>query len=199
MAAASASLPGGPLRCSAMTSRIHPGKSSVGRGRPRIHDSSRWVCALTRPGSNATSPRSISLDAGKSLGRDGPNATMRSLSVKIQPSRMGGCEIGRSHAALYCAIELRWSVRPPLFLRAASGRVAAELLRHAGISISPCGGEAQHARDLARPEDRVTQNLVVHVPPLRDEAGVFDVAYNLDFIHAVRGTGGTHHVLLDHD
>ena len=98
-AAADAGL-SGPRRCSAITSRIQPGKSSVAGSRPRIHDSSRCVCALTRPGRTATSPRSISRETGMSPAREWPNATIRPRSIRIQPSRMGGWEIGSSQSAL---------------------------------------------------------------------------------------------------
>ena len=36
-----------------------PASTRTAARRPRIHDSSRWVCALTRPGRTATSPRSL--------------------------------------------------------------------------------------------------------------------------------------------
>ena len=38
----------------------------------------------------------------------------------------------------------------------------------------------------------------MHVPPLRREPGVLDVADDLGFVHAVAGAGGAHDVFLDH-
>ena len=55
-----------------------------------------------------------------------------------------------------------------------------------------------HARNRALAEDRIAQDLVVHVAPLRGEAGVLDVADDLDLVHAVARAGGAHDVLLDH-
>src|SRR5437660_1636080 len=52
--------------------------------------------------------------------------------------------------------------------------------------------------DVAVAEDRITEDFVVHVPPLRDEAGVLDVAHDLDFVHAVARAGGADDILLDH-
>src|SRR5438067_224608 len=62
-----------------------------------------------------------------------------------------------------------------------------------------CRRAAMTARNLALAEDRIPQNLVVHVATLGDESRVLDVADDLRFVHAVAGAGGTDDVFLDHD
>src|SRR5207244_13459601 len=59
-------------------------------------------------------------------------------------------------------------------------------------------GELEHPRHRALAEDRIAEDLVVHVAPLRDEAGVLDVAHDLDLVHAVARAGRADDVLLDH-
>ena len=48
-------------------------------------------------------------------------------------------------------------------------------------------------------EDRIAEKLVVHVAALGDEAGILDVAHDLDLVHAVRRARRPDDVLFDHD
>src|SRR5437667_217683 len=63
---------------------------------------------------------------------------------------------------------------------------------------SAIAGALEHPRHRALAEDRIAEDLVVHVAPLRDEAGVLDVAHDLDLVHAIARAGRTDDVLLDH-
>ena len=47
-------------------------------------------------------------------------------------------------------------------------------------------------------KNRIAENVVVHVAARGDEAGVFDIADDLDCVHAEGRAGGAHHVLLEH-
>ena len=86
-----------------------------------------------------------------------------------------------------------------LLLDGAPRRIAADLRRTRRVAVGARDGELQHARHAALAEDRIAQHLVVHVAALGDEAGVLDVADDLDLVHAVARAGGAHDVLLDHD
>src|ERR1700687_3761043 len=94
---------------------------------------------------------------------------------------------------------MRGSGSPPGRLsRAAPGRIEAKLRRYTVVAVLARGRQLQHSRNLALPEDRIAEDLVVHVAPFGGEPGVLDVPDDLDFVHAVTGTGGAHHVFLDH-
>src|SRR5439155_1302780 len=54
-------------------------------------DSSRWVCALTNPGTIATLPRSRSADRSP----DGPSAAIRPPWIVSRPSAIGGPSTGK--------------------------------------------------------------------------------------------------------
>ena len=77
-------------------------------------------------------------------------------------------------------------------------RIQAKLRRRRRVTGKPGSGELQHTRHLALAEDRVAENLVVHVPAFGREPGVFDVPDDLDLVHAVARAGGADDVLFDH-
>src|SRR5688572_27728212 len=65
-----------------------------------------------------------------------------------------------------------------LFGGAACG-VPADLGGTARVAVGARDREFQHPRHGTLAEDRVAEDLVMHVAPLRDEPGVLDVAYDL--------------------
>src|SRR5258708_4514787 len=90
-----------------------------------------------------------------------------------------------------------WLAARSLFGGAAR-RVLVQLARPARVAVGARGGERQLARHVLLAEERVAEDVVVHVAALGDEARVLDVADDLDFVHAVAGAGGADDVLLDH-
>ena len=118
---------------------------------------------------------------------------MRPRSVRSHASRIGGCEIGSSHAARYCGTYCRASL--PALLRAGYDFTSAAFARR---SVGTRGREAQHAGHGALAENRIAEHVVVHVAPLRHKAGILDVAHDLDLVHAVRRAGRADDVLFDH-
>src|SRR5712692_4933527 len=78
-------------------------------------------------------------------------------------------------------------------------RIHAELLRRRLVAGEPRRGELEHPWHLALAKDGIAENLVAHVPALRREAGVLDVADDFGFVHAIARAGGADNVLLDHD
>ena len=155
------------------------------------------------------------LDAG-AVGRPAgcPSATTRPRATVTQPSRSGGPAIGSTHGARRQVVTAAGSgfggpLPAPGGGRALLGALAARR-RRAGVVGGELVGDAvgvvlglgdverQPARHGALAEDRVAQHVVVHVAALGGEAGVLDVADDLDFVHAVAGAGGADDVLLDH-
>ena len=123
-------------------------------------------------------------------------ATMRPRSTAAPtPSRSGGAAIGRPTRR---GGAINGPVRPRLLLGGASRGIAADLRRRGCVAVGAGDGQLQHPRHAALAEDRIAEDLVVHVPPLGDEAGVLDVADDLDLVHAVARAGGADDVLLDH-
>ena len=120
--------------------------------------------------------------------RSSTAAVARSACIRDRqrPSRAGEAAVtatARGAAVLPCA---------------ASRRVVLQLLGHRGVAVGARGRQREHARHVALAEDRIAEDLVVHVAALRDEAGVLDVGDDLDLVHAVAGAGGADDVLLDH-
>src|SRR4030095_13963264 len=91
------------------------------------------------------------------------------------------------------------SREPGLFLRGAPSGVAVDFRRTRSVAVTSRDGKLQHPRHASFAKDWIAEDLVVHVPSLRDEAGILDIANDLDFVHAVRGTGSADDVLFDHD
>src|SRR5688500_1998917 len=87
---------------------------------------------------------------------------------------------------------------PRLLLGGAPRSIPRDFPRPAAAPTGPGGGQVQHSRNRTFAENRVSEDLVMHVSPLRGEAGVLDVADDLDLVHAIARTGRAHDVLLDH-
>ena len=66
------------------------------------------------------------------------------------------------------------------------------------ITLFPSGCELEHAREVALFEDRIAEDLVVHIAAPGDESGIFDIADDFHFVHAITRAGGADDVLLDH-
>ena len=73
-----------------------------------------------------------------------------------------------------------------------------QLLGDAGVAVFARDRQLQHARHVPLAEDRIAEQLVVHVAAFGGEPGILDVADDLDFVHAVGGAGRPHDVLFDH-
>src|SRR5690348_16129006 len=67
------------------------------------------------------------------------------------------------------------------FLRGATRGVVHHLHRPAGVTVGAGRGQRQLARHLLLTEERIAEDVVVHVAALGHEGGVFDVADDLDF------------------
>src|SRR3954469_24971474 len=163
----------------------------------RIHDNSRCVCALTRPGRIATLPRSCT---GPPSPR--PTSEIRSRSTVTTPPSIGGRLIGSTHAARYRTIRRVRSGSlgdPQLLLRGTARGVVDQFGRTAGIAIRPRRRERKLPRDGLLAEVRIAKDVVVHVAPLGDEAGVLDVVPDRGFVRAVPRAGGADFFLFDHD
>ena len=80
---------------------------------------------------------------------------------------------------------------PELLPRSAAGRIVAELLGHRGVAGLARGAERQHPRHVALAADRIAEDLVVHVPPLRREPRVLEQAlpHPLGVSRVVLGVG----------
>src|SRR5258708_23308820 len=68
---------------------------------------------------------------------------------------------------------------PGFFLSGAAGRVLGQLARAARVAVGARGGERQLPWHVLLPEERVAEDVVVHVAALGDEARVLDVADDL--------------------
>src|SRR5438093_799230 len=81
---------------------------------------------------------------------------------------------------------------------AAARGIEAELLRDRAVAVRPGRRKLPHPWDVPLAEDWISEDVVVHIPPPRNEPGVLDVPNDLDFVHAVAGSGGADDVLFDH-
>src|SRR5688572_27326772 len=177
-------------RRSAMSAMTQSLKLVLGGTRPCRYESSRCVCALTSAGRMATLP-----SGATSVGTRSPTAVIRPPSSVTKPLRIGGAEIGSTHAAVKVVTLLRQAQRS---CGSTSRRIVLQLFRHRRITLCARRGQRHHARHLAFAVDRVAENLVVHVAALRGEPGILDVLDDLDLVHAVARSRGTDDVLLDH-
>src|SRR4029453_843577 len=87
---------------------------------------------------------------------------------------------------------------PRLFFSGAAGGIANDFGRSPVVSFAPGDRQLQHPRNRSLAENGIPENLVVHVATLGNEAGVLDVADDLDLVHAIAGTGGADDVFFDH-
>src|SRR5262245_65831954 len=83
------------------------------------------------------------------------------------------------------------------FSTAAASGVVHQFSGYAGVAFLARGGKFQHPGHLALAEDRIAEDLVVHVAALGNEARVLNVAYDLSFVHAVTVAGGAGELLYD--
>src|SRR5215471_10335212 len=87
----------------------------------------------------------------------------------------------------------------PLFLARPTARgIEAQLLGDVRVASFPRAGQLEHAGHVALVADRITEDLVMHAAPFGPEAGVLDVADNLELVHAVAGAGRADDVFFDH-
>ena len=86
--------------CPAMTARAQSGIEAARGTAPRRPESSRCVCALTRPGSTTWDGRRTQR-APPARGADdgGPTPVTMPPATSTQPSRIGGLATGRIQAA----------------------------------------------------------------------------------------------------
>ena len=120
---------------------------------------------------------------------------MRPRSTATQPSRIGGSPIGNDPGGV---VADQWRDDAELLAGAAARRIVRSSSGTLRVAVVARGRQLQHPRHLALAEDRIAEDLVVHVAALGREPGVLDVADDLDFVHAVARAGGADDVLLDH-
>src|SRR5688500_18566700 len=130
-------------------------------------------------------PRSIASEAAPE-----PTAVTRPSSTATHPSRTGGPAIERSHEARNLL------GNPKLLAGPAAGRIVPQLFGHRRVAMGARGRERKHPRHIPFQKHRISEQLVMHVAPLRHITRVDDVADDLDLVHAVARAGGADDVFL---
>src|SRR6185369_13050426 len=166
---------------------------------------SRCVWAFTSPGSTTARPSATSASLFP-----GATETIRPSSSVTTPPSSGASDIGRIQSAekLVKGSRAGHSGSKPengqslpqsqLLAVAASRLVVPQFVGHGPVRVSARRRQRQHAWHVAFAENRLPEDLVMHVPTLGNEPGILDVDDDLELVHAVRSACGAHDVLFDH-
>ena len=150
------------------------------------YDSSRCVCAFTSPGSTRRRRDRVCVQLWRSALRHGRAPDPRSPSHRVPAARRPEQSTPRSGST--------WNDAELL-----AGTVARRaLLQLLGTVVSPSSRAVASSsmRGIRAAKDRCAKSLVMHVAALRLEAGIPDVADDLDC--PCSSAGGANDVFLDH-
>src|SRR5262249_28017353 len=113
-------------------------------------------------------------------------AELRNLDLEIEQSILQSC-----NPAILQFVSL-------LFARPTARGIEAQLLGDVPVAGFSRGSQLEHAGHVALVADRIAEDVVVHAAPFGPEAGVLDVANDLELVHAVARAGSADDVFFDH-
>src|SRR6266853_485720 len=110
--------------------------------------------------------------------------------MKLQDRRIAECQDWKDSESAQSVLRFcTFAILQSLALAGpAARRIQAQFLGHVSVAGLSRRRQLQHPRHVALDADWIAEDVVVHAAPLRPEAGILDVAHDLQLVHAVART-----------